>query len=158
MFAFQSLAASLAAAVSMQQAPAAAPLPVGTLCAQDDIAGVWKSDLLGRSADGQTAPPVLGTDYMRFGADGTMVYFGQTRALTELSEIEQGLETVEQAAGLHFKATIIAPGVLIVARDGVPVEGFTCTVIRNTGETGEIIWSQLRGRPPVLRHNIRLRR
>lgn len=162
MFGFSVLAASLAGTLLTQQAPTtdfvAEPLPIGTPCEQDDLVGVWKNDLLGRSVDGRTAPPVLGTDYMRFGADGAMVYFASAQPLTQLSEVEHGLDVVDQAPSLNFKASIVRTGILIITRDGVPVEGFTCSVIRNTNEAGELIWSQLRGRPPVFRHSVRLRR
>ncbi len=162
MLGFSVLAASVAGALLAQQTPTtdyvADPPPIGTPCEQDDLVGVWKNDLLGRSTDGRMAPPIVGIDYMRFGADGTMVYFASARPLTQLSEVEHGLDVVDQAPSLNFKASIVGTGVLIIARDGVPVEGFTCTVIRNTDEGGELIWSQLRGRAPVLRHSVRLRR
>lgn len=156
------LSALFAAALIVQQSPApdyvALPPPIGTPCAQGDLTGVWSSDRIGRAVNANTAPPTLSTDYMRIGPDGAMVYFATPRKPDSLGDIERGLDTVQQAGGPSFRASIIQAGVLILARDGNPVEGFTCTVIRNTDEAGELLWTQLRGRPPVLRHNLRLSR
>lgn len=156
------ISVALAGGLLTQQSPTAAYVaespPIGTACAQDDLVGVWSSDRLGRAVDANTAPPTLSTDYMRISADGAMAYFASPRKPDGLGEIERGLDVIQQAGGPNFTALIVQAGVLIIARDGTPVEGFTCTMIRNTDEAGELIWTQLRGRPPVLRHNLRLGR
>ncbi len=159
MFGFSILAAAVMAALSVQQTPAAGlvadPPPMGRPCIQDDLVGVWKSDLLAQG--GRTAPTPLSTDYMRFGADGAMAYFAAPRAPATIEEVDHGLDLVAEA-GPRFSASILGDGVLVIARDGTPVEGFTCTVLKNEGDEGELVLSQLKGRPPVYRHNRRLHR
>lgn len=136
----------------------ALPPPIGKPCAASDLVGVWSSDLLGRAVDPNTAPPVLATDYVRIKPDGAMTYFSTPRRPSSLAEVERGLNKVDEAVDLKMKAEITRPGVLIITRNGAPAEGFTCTLIRNTDSAGEILWTQLKGRPPVFRHNLRLRR
>lgn len=152
---------AMSAAFAMQNAPveyAPEPIGVGTLCEASDMTGVWSSKLLAPPADADSPPTVLSTDFIRLRPDGAMAYFATARQPESYSEIVQGLDNVEQLPGQSFKAAIERPGVLIISRDGVPTEGFTCTVIRNTDDVKEVVWTQLQGLPPVFRHNMRLSR
>jgi hypothetical protein len=156
------LGVSLLLSLSPQQASgpvlAVEPLDRGRPCLQADLVGVWTSSRLAVAAPAGTEPPVLGTDYMRFAADGEMVYLASRRPLVDLSEIERALETMAGAMQLDFRAIIREPGMLIITRGGTPVEGFTCTVISESDATAEVLWTQLRGLPPVMRRNVRHRR
>lgn len=95
-------------------------------------------------------------DYLRFRADGAMMYFGSNRAQTDVAAINTRLDEIDQLDGVAYRAKIPSPGVLLLMRDGALFQGFTCTVAEPRDGKAVLIWSQLKGWPKLLRIQTRM--
>jgi hypothetical protein len=143
-----------AAALAAIAAPAAAqpwqasPAAGGRYCQYADVVGLWDSTLQRADEQGVAQQNAVAPhDYMRFAANGAMMYFGSSRALNDVSAIRARLEQLDRADGESYRAEMAGPGVLIIRRNGAPFQGFTCTVGPKVGGRSTMIWTQLRGQP-----------
>jgi len=150
----------MAAAIAGFAAPAMAqpwsPLPPsgGRYCRYADVVGLWDSTLQRADEQGVAQQNAVAPhDYMRFKPDGSMMYFGSSRALTDPVQIGARLDELDRTDGESYRAEIGAPGVLIIRRNGTPFQGFTCTLAAN----GRMFWTELKGQPPLRRTQVRLR-
>lgn len=156
--------AAAAAGLAVGAAPAQAqsgfeaePLAEGRPCGFADVVGLWQGQMVTAGETGVEAHYALAPhDYLRFRADGGMMYFGSNRAQTDVAAIHARLDEIDQLDGVTYRAEVPSPGVLLLMRDGAPFQGFTCTVAPPRDGKAVLIWSQLKGLPPLKRIQTRL--
>lgn len=130
------------------------PSSEGRYCRYADVVGLWDSTLQRADERGVAQQNAVAPhDYMRFGADGAMMYFGSSRALSNVAQIDARLTELDRMDGETYRAEVAAPGVLIIRRNGAPFQGFTCVIARD----GRMLWTQLQGQPALRRTQVRLR-
>ena len=146
------LAFALAEVATAQQIPPPLPLAEGKPCAYADVVGLWSSRVVTAKETGVEAHYRLAPhDYLRFRADGGMMYFGSSRAETDVGEIHKRLDEYDRRDGVSYSAEMVSPGLLLLRRDGAPFQGFTCTVVAPREGRPTLIWSQLKGQPALRR-------
>lgn len=148
---------AFAAAAHAQQIPPPLPLAEGKPCAYADVVGLWSSRVVTAKETGVEAHYRLAPhDYLRFRADGGMMYFGSSRAETDVPEIHKRLDDHDRRDGVTYSAEMVSPGLLLLRRDGAPFQGFTCTLVAPRKGRPTLIWSQLKGQPELRRVQTRL--
>lgn len=120
----------VAGSVQAQPRLEAQPLAEGRPCAFADVVGLWQGQMVAAGETGVEAHYALAPhDYLRFRADGAMMYFGSNRAQTDVAAINTRLDEIDQLDGVDYRAEVPSPGVLLLMRDGALFQGFTCTVM-----------------------------
>lgn len=146
-----------AGAAQAQTAFEAEPLAEGRPCVFADVVGLWKGQMVAAGETGVEDHYALAPhDYLRFRADGSMMYFGTNTARTDVAAINARLDELDRLDGVAYRAEVPSPGVLLLMRDGAPFQGFTCTVAEPRNGKAVLIWSQLKGLPRLLRVQTRL--
>ena len=139
-----------------QLVPAPGPLE-GRACVAPDLVGVWRSQLTRADEPGvMEFSAIAPNDYFRFKPDGDFMYFASNRPQTSIAAIETALDDLDRRDGVTYRIQMLDGGALIINRNGVPFQGFTCSV--GTPKDGKpvMIWTQLVGMPAVRRVQIRL--
>ena len=148
---------AVAAFLTPQQSVVAAGPLEGRACVPADLTGVWRSQLMQADEPGVMAFSAMApNDYFRFGSDGDFIYFASNRVVTTLEAVEAGLDDADRPDGVTYRTRIMDGGMLVIERDGVPFQGFTCSVGVPTDGKATIIWTQLVGMPAVRRVQVRL--
>lgn len=133
------------------------PLAEGRPCVFADVVGLWQGQVVAAGETGVEAHYALAPhDYLRFRADGAMMYFGTNRARTDVAGINARLDELDRLDGVTYRAEMPSRGVLLLMRDGAPFQGFTCTVAEPRDGKSVLIWSQLKNHPRLLRVQTRL--
>ncbi len=151
--AFLAIAALIA---SPQAVPAPGPLE-GRACVAQDLVGVWRSQLTRADEPGvMEFSAIAPNDYFRFKPDGDFMYFASNRAETSITAIEAGLDDLDRRDGVTYRTQVLDGGALIINRNGVPFQGFTCSIGAPRDGKAVMIWTQLVGMPEVRRVQVRL--
>ena len=141
---------------SPQAIPAPGPLE-GRACVGQDLVGVWRSQLTRADEPGvMEFSAIAPNDYFRFKSDGDFMYFASNRAETSITAIEAGLDDLDRRDGVTYRTQVLAGGALIINRNGVPFQGFTCSVGAPKDGKALMVWTQLTGMPAVRRVQVRL--
>ena len=150
------LAAILGFAGPPQSGFAPGPLE-GRACVPADLVGLWRSQLMQADEPGvMEFSGIAPNDYFRFKADGDFIYFASNRAQTSVAAIQASLDDADRLDGVTYRTEIRDGGVLIIRRDGIPFQGFTCSVGAPKDGKVPMIWTQLVGMPAVRRVQVRL--
>lgn len=136
---------------------AAKPLPEGRLCAYEDVVGVWDSKVVSAEEAGvERFAAAFPRDYMRFKADGGMMYIASNSEISSVSEVHSRLDAADSVDGATYNAAMVAEGVLILFQNGNPFQGFTCTVVEPRDGRAVTIFSELEGMPALYRVQFKL--
>jgi hypothetical protein len=134
----------------------AVPLAEGRPCVYADVVGLWEGRVERADEAGMAQITALTPrDYLRFRADGEMMYFGG-QPLTDVAEINRRLDDLDRRDGESYRAEFPAEGVLMLRRNGAPFQAFTCTVAEPREGEDVLIWSEIRGAPALRRVQTRL--
>lgn len=150
-------AAMVFMATSAHAQIAAKPLSEGRPCDYEDVVGVWKSRVVNAAEEGvENFAASYPRDYMRFKADGEMMYFASNREISDLPAVHSQMDEIDRLDNTSYRATMISPGVLILWQGENPFQGFTCTVIEPRDGKAATVFSELEGMPALRRIQIRL--
>lgn len=143
--------------------PRTQPLADGRPCAYADLVGLWESQaILSNEIGVESRLARVPRTYMRFSADGGMIAYGQGvyrsagRPETDLATIQKALDGYDDRFKLAYQAQMPSPGLLLYRRAGLPIQGFTCTVVDPQAGKPAFLLTQLKGGPPVRRIQHRL--
>ncbi|WP_374468914.1 hypothetical protein [Phenylobacterium sp.] len=151
------LALAAAAPAGAQPVIAPEPLAEGRPCGFADIVGLWDSQVVTAKETGaEQHYAALPHDYLRFRADGGMMYYGTNQRETDVPGIHARLDELDRTDGVTYRAEITSNGVLLIRRDGAPFQGFTCTMSGERNGKPVMIWTQLKGFPELRRVQTRL--
>ena len=133
------------------------PLPLGLPCAYADVVGLWESQVIAAGETGVEAHYTrFPRDYMRFSADGGMMYYGSSTPETDIVAIQKKLDEYDAVDQVTYRAEMLSPGLLLLRRDGAPFQGFTCTMMGNAVGKPVMMLTQLKGLAPLRRVQRRL--
>ena len=133
------------------------PLAEGRPCAYADVVGLWESQVIvAKEAGAEELSARLPRDYMRFKADGGMMYYGTDRAETDVPTIQKKLDDFDATDGATYQAEMLSPGLLLLRRDGPPFQGFTCTATTDAAGRPTFVLTHLKGMPALRRVQRRL--
>jgi hypothetical protein len=133
------------------------PLAEGKPCAYADVVGLWESQVVTAGETGVEAHYArFPRDYMRFSADGGMMYYGSSQPETDVSKIRKSLDEHDALDRVTYSAEMLSPGLLLLRRDGAPFQGFTCTATGGPAGKPAFILTQLKGMPSLRRLQRRL--
>ena len=133
------------------------PLAEGRPCAYADVVGLWESQIIVAGETGVEAHYArFPRDYMRFSPDGGMMYYGSNKLETNVQTIRRKLDEYDALDKVTYSAEILSPGLLILRRDGVLFQGFTCTRIPDRAGKRAMLLTQLKGLPALRRLQLRL--
>lgn len=137
-----------------------APAPaLAAPCTATGLTGIWSLASI-RSADPgvQAFYDQAPNEVMRFGAGGDFIYVAGGAPYTAASA-RQSLDRADAVDGFSYGFRIEGDRLMLL-RDGAPFEGFVCRIADRTegaAQAGDVILSNLPGRPALTRVQRRLR-
>ena len=128
-------------------------------CTAAGLTGIWSLVSI-RSADPgvEAMYAQAPNEVMRFGARGDFIYVAGAQPFTAASA-RRDLDRADAVDGVSYGFRVDSDRVILL-RDGQPFEGFVCRVADRTegaARAGDVILSNLPGRPALLRVQRRLR-
>jgi hypothetical protein len=139
--------------VASTGAEAASPAQATRSCQRQDLIGTWSlARIEAQQAGVQEFYRVTPNEVMRFSPNGAFIYVAR-RAPYSASEARRSLDNADAVDGVSY-AFQLQGEQLILLRDGVPFEGFRCSI--SLGESaqlnrGDLLLRNLVNRPGLLR-------